>query len=419
MSAPTTRPPDRSANPPYGDLVEANAAQSAAKAGGQGQSSQPKKVAPQQLTGAQSVIRSLEELDVEIIFGIPGGAVLPVYDPLFDSVKLRHVLVRHEQGAGHAASGYAHATGKVGVCMATSGPGATNLVTPLADAQMDSIPVVAITGQVGRGLIGTDAFQEADISGITMPITKHNFLVRDGDDIPRVMAEAFHIARSGRPGAGAGRHPQGRAAGAVHVQLAAEVRPARLQAEHQAAQPADPRGRQADRGGAQAGALRRRRRHPRRGDRGTAGSRRADRHPGRHHADGARRVPGQPSAEPWHAGHARHGRRGGGAAAQRSADRARHAVRRPGDGQAGFVRAGGQGHPRRHRPGGDRQEPPRRRADRRRRQGRHHRPDRGAAPRRNHRHRDGQVVGVPARRAVDVPAELRAAERRQPVARST
>jgi acetolactate synthase-1/2/3 large subunit len=147
------------------------------------------------------VIRSLEELDVEVIFGIPGGAVLPVYDPLYDSEKLRHVLVRHEQGAGHAASGYAHATGKVGVCMATSGPGATNLVTPLADAQMDSIPIVAITGQVGRGLIGTDAFQEADISGITMPITKHNFLVRNGDEIAQVMAEAFHIAKSGRPGA--------------------------------------------------------------------------------------------------------------------------------------------------------------------------------------------------------------------------
>ncbi len=161
----------------------------------------PKHVALQQLTGAQAVIRSLEELGVDVIFGIPGGAVLPVYDPLFDSKKLRHVLVRHEQGAGHAASGYAHVTGRVGVCMATSGPGATNLVTPLADAQMDSIPVVAITGQVGRGLIGTDAFQEADISGITMPITKHNFLVRSGDDIPRVLAEAFHIAASGRPGA--------------------------------------------------------------------------------------------------------------------------------------------------------------------------------------------------------------------------
>nr|WP_240630755.1 acetolactate synthase large subunit [Mycolicibacterium sp. GF69] len=164
-------------------------------------SASTKRVAPQQMTGAQAVIRSLEELDVDTIFGIPGGAVLPVYDPLFDSQKLRHVLVRHEQGAGHAASGYAHATGKVGVMMATSGPGATNLVTPLADAQMDSIPVVAITGQVGRSLIGTDAFQEADISGITMPITKHNFLVRSGDEIPQAIAEAFHIASSGRPGA--------------------------------------------------------------------------------------------------------------------------------------------------------------------------------------------------------------------------
>ena len=189
MSAPTTRPPE----PVHKGNGVSDAAKPLVKT--------PRTVAPQQLTGAQAVIRSLEELDVEVIFGIPGGAVLPVHDPLFDSQKLRHVLVRHEQGAGHAASGYAHATGKVGVMMATSGPGATNLVTPLADAQMDSIPVVAITGQVGRGLIGTDAFQEADISGITMPITKHNFLVRDGNDIARVMAEAFHIAKSGRPGA--------------------------------------------------------------------------------------------------------------------------------------------------------------------------------------------------------------------------
>src|ERR1700753_4474149 len=153
------------------------------------------------VTGAQSLVRSLEEVGAEVVFGIPGGAILPAYDPLYDSTRVRHILVRHEQGAGHAAEGYAQATGRVGVCMATSGPGATTLVTPLADAQMDSIPVVAITGQVGRSLIGTDAFQEADISGITMPITNHNFLVRNGDDIPRVMAEAFHIASSGRPGA--------------------------------------------------------------------------------------------------------------------------------------------------------------------------------------------------------------------------
>jgi acetolactate synthase-1/2/3 large subunit len=179
----------------------ADIATDATKPAAKSSNGKPKRIGPEQLTGAQSVIRSLEELDVEVIFGIPGGAVLPVYDPLFDSTKLRHVLVRHEQGAGHAASGYAHATGKVGVCMATSGPGATNLVTALADAQMDSIPVVAVTGQVGRALIGTDAFQEADISGITMPITKHNFLVRSGNEIPQVLAEAFHIASSGRPGA--------------------------------------------------------------------------------------------------------------------------------------------------------------------------------------------------------------------------
>ncbi|KHF45557.1 acetolactate synthase [Saccharomonospora viridis] len=152
------------------------------------------------MTGAQSLVRSLEAIGVEAVFGIPGGTILPAYDPLLDSTKVRHVLVRHEQGAGHAATGYAQATGKVGVCMATSGPGATNLVTPLADAYMDSVPVVAITGQQTRALIGSDAFQEADICGITMPITKHNFLVTDPADIPRVIAEAFHLASTGRPG---------------------------------------------------------------------------------------------------------------------------------------------------------------------------------------------------------------------------
>jgi acetolactate synthase-1/2/3 large subunit len=156
--------------------------------------------ATETVTGAQSLIRSLESAGAENVFGIPGGAILPAYDPLFDSVKLRHILVRHEQGAGHAAQGYAAATGKVGVCMATSGPGATNLVTPIADAYMDSVPIVAITGQVASGAIGTDAFQEADIRGITMPITKHNFLVTDPRDIPRTVAEAFYIASTGRPG---------------------------------------------------------------------------------------------------------------------------------------------------------------------------------------------------------------------------
>jgi acetolactate synthase-1/2/3 large subunit len=152
------------------------------------------------LTGAQSLVRSLESVGAEVVFGIPGGAILPAYDPLFDSKTLRHILVRHEQGGGHAAEGYAQATGRVGVCMATSGPGATNLVTPIADAYMDSVPLVAITGQVPSASIGTDAFQEADIVGITMPITKHNFLVQHVDDIPRTIAEAFHLASTGRPG---------------------------------------------------------------------------------------------------------------------------------------------------------------------------------------------------------------------------
>ena len=156
-------------------------------------------VPPTVMTGSQAIVRSLEELGVDDIFGLPGGAILPTYDPLMAST-MNHVLVRHEQGAGHAAQGYAMVTGRVGVCIATSGPGATNLVTAIMDAHMDSVPLVAITGQVSSGVIGTDAFQEADIVGITMPITKHSFLVTDPNDIPHVMAEAFHLASTGRPG---------------------------------------------------------------------------------------------------------------------------------------------------------------------------------------------------------------------------
>jgi acetolactate synthase I/II/III large subunit len=158
------------------------------------------KKAKAKVTGAQALVLALEKVGVEVVFGIPGGAVLPAYDPLYDSEVIRHILVRHEQGAGHAATGYAQATGRVGVCMATSGPGATNLVTPLADAYMDSVPVVAITGQVPSSLIGTDGFQEADISGITLPVTKHNFLVTKPEDIARTIGEAFHLASTGRPG---------------------------------------------------------------------------------------------------------------------------------------------------------------------------------------------------------------------------
>ncbi len=151
------------------------------------------------LTGAQALIRSLEMEGVEVMFGLPGGAILPVYDPLIDS-SIRHILVRHEQGAGHMAEGYAHATGRPGVAMVTSGPAATNIVTPLADAYMDSIPLVVITGQVAYSVIGTDAFQECDTVGITMPVTKHNWLITDAQDIPRIIREAFHVATTGRPG---------------------------------------------------------------------------------------------------------------------------------------------------------------------------------------------------------------------------
>lgn len=156
--------------------------------------------APVEITGAEAVVRSLEMLGITDVFGLPGGAILPVYDPLLDSRKLRHILVRHEQGAGHAAEGYASSSGKVGVAIATSGPGATNLVTAIADAHMDSVPLLAITGQVFSNLMGTDAFQEADIVGITMPITKHSFLVKRAEDIPATIAAAYHIASTGRPG---------------------------------------------------------------------------------------------------------------------------------------------------------------------------------------------------------------------------
>ncbi|MFH8250275.1 acetolactate synthase large subunit [Microbacterium sp. B2969] len=152
------------------------------------------------LTGAEAVVRSLELLGVTDVFGLPGGAILPVYDPLMDTSEIRHILVRHEQGAGHAAEGYAAASGRTGVAIATSGPGATNLVTAIADAYMDSVPIVCITGQVFSNLMGTDAFQEADIVGITMPITKHSFLVKRPEEIPAAIAAAFEVAGTGRPG---------------------------------------------------------------------------------------------------------------------------------------------------------------------------------------------------------------------------
>jgi len=183
-------------------VAHRNAARAAANGRAAAQDSATKEtVASERMTGAQAIVRSLEELGADVVFGLPGGAVLPLYDPIYSSTKMRHVLVRHEQGAGHAATGYAQVSGKVGVCIATSGPGATNLVTPIADANLDSVPMVAITGQVGHTLLGTDAFQEADIRGITLPVTKHNFMVTDPNDIPAALAEAFYVASTGRPGA--------------------------------------------------------------------------------------------------------------------------------------------------------------------------------------------------------------------------
>ncbi len=154
----------------------------------------------EKMTGAQALIRALEDLGVQDVFGLPGGAILPVFHAINDDTKFRFTLVRHEQAAGHAAEGYAVATGRVGVCIVTSGPGATNMITPIADANMDSVPLVVITGQVGVNAIGTDAFQEADIVGATYPVVKHSYLVTRAQDIPRVLAEAHYIARSGRPG---------------------------------------------------------------------------------------------------------------------------------------------------------------------------------------------------------------------------
>jgi len=195
------QPPRSAPRPaPAGPPAPAPAAQPQPQSQSQTAPSAPAVTAPVRVTGAQALVLAMEKVGVDVVFGIPGGAVLPAYDPLLDSKQIRHILVRHEQGAGHAATGYAQATGRIGVCMATSGPGATNLVTPLADAYMDSVPVVAITGQVSTSLIGTDGFQEADISGITYPITKHNFLVTRADDIARTIGEAFHLAGTGRPG---------------------------------------------------------------------------------------------------------------------------------------------------------------------------------------------------------------------------
>ncbi len=310
------------------------------------------------VTGAQSLIRSLEAAGTTDIFGIPGGAILPAYDPLMDST-IRHILVRHEQGAGHAAQGFAAATGRVGVCMATSGPGATNLVTPLADAHMDSVPHGGHhrpgrrRRDRHRRLPGGRHPRHHD-AGHQAQLPRH----RPRRDPARRRRGLLHrLHRAARPGAR--RRREVRAAGPDDVPVAGRALPARLPPGDQAARQADPRGGAADAGGQAAGPVRRRRGHPRPCQPRAQGAGRAHRHAGRHHPDGARGVPGQPPAAPGHAGHARNRRGRGRSPAQRPDHQPGRAVRRPGHRQPRLLRAGREGDPRRHRPRRDRQEPAR------------------------------------------------------------
>ncbi len=215
------------------------------------------------MNGADAILRSLEAEGVEVMFGIPGGAIMPTYDAMARGTTVRHVLARHEQGAGHMAQGYARASGRVGVAIATSGPGATNLVTPIADAWMDSTPLVCITGQVRSNLIGTDAFQECDITGITMPIVKHSWLVQDVKEIAAVMKAAFHVARTGRCGPVLVDVPRDIQEAEVDFSYPGDRRSAGLAATAQGASAPDPRGREPDRARREARPLRRRR-HPQR-----------------------------------------------------------------------------------------------------------------------------------------------------------
>ena len=254
------------------------------------------------LTGAQALIKSLETQGVDVMFGLPGGAILPVYDPIIDS-SIRHVLVRHEQGAGHMAEGYAQVTGRPGVAMVTSGPGATNIVTPLANAYMDSTPLIVVSGQVATASIGTDAFQECDITGVTMGITKHNWLIKDVEDIPRVVAAAFHVAthRATRPGPH--RPAQGHLQRHHGVVLArrrstSSTCPGYHPTTVRRPRPGPPGGRPHRRGAAPR-PLRRRRRAQGAGGRGAARPGRAHRDPGGDHAHGPGRLPRLPPAVRW------------------------------------------------------------------------------------------------------------------------
>ncbi len=269
-----------------------------------------------QLTGAQALIKSLEREGVDTIFGLPGGAILPVYDPILDS-SIRHILVRHEQGAGHMAEGYALATGRAGVAMVTSGPGATNIVTPIANAHMDSTPLVVITGQVATKSIGSDAFQECDITGITMGITKHNFLVQSGHEIPRAVAAAFYLATTGRPGPVLIDLPKDVAQAKMewwYPESIDELRPAGLPPRGRDRRARRRAGGPADRSLGAPRSLRRWRDLEVARARRAARLRRAHEDPGRHDADGPRGLSRLARPAPRHARHARHVQRGHGPA---------------------------------------------------------------------------------------------------------
>ena len=214
------------------------------------------------MRAVDALMECLKAEGVDVVFGLPGGANLPTYDAFVDA-GIRHILVRHEAGGGHAAEGYAKATGKVGVAFATSGPGATNLITPICDAMMDSVPVVFITGQVRTELLGTDGFQEADTIGITMPVVKHSFMIQDPQEIPRAIHEAFHIARTGRPGPVLVDIPQDLSRAEIDYEPVTDVRLPGYQPTRRGQPEADPPGRQGARGGAAPGDLRRRRRRQR------------------------------------------------------------------------------------------------------------------------------------------------------------
>ncbi len=303
----------------------------------------------QLMNGAEVLVASLEREGVDTIFAYPGGASQFLHQALTKSKKIRTILPRHEQGGGFMAAGYSRATGRVGVCMATSGPGATNLVTALADAFMDSIPLVSITGQVPSYNIGKGAFQETDFFGLTLPVVKHSYLVMDARDIPRIVKEAFYIASSGRPGPVVIDIPKDVQISMTPADLSRQDRTARLQAGEEGRRSGAQRIARPDREGGEAGALRGRRHHFLGRVEGTARIRGADEHSGVHHADGHRLFPGEPSALAEMARHARHllreprGERG------RPAAGLRRALRRPRDRQGLRVRQARHHRPHRHR----------------------------------------------------------------------